>query len=130
MIAVLIYFLATYGFFYRLMLKSLGLWKVSTYSTGSESSSDSDISGLESYKTDEGTMLDGAKDVDKSNNKEDTTVALVSDGSVVPFEPTKSSKMQSKYYIFFLYFLILRLGTSFESLFQDVGWVHFDHIRN
>lgn len=83
-------------FFHRLMLKSLGLWKISTYSTGSESSFDSDISGLESYKTDEGTMLEGAKDTDKLTNKGDTTVALVSDGSVVPFEPTKSSKMQTK----------------------------------
>ncbi|CAH1388772.1 unnamed protein product [Nezara viridula] len=84
-------------FFHRLMLKSLGLWKVSTYSTGSKSSFDSDISDLESYKTDEGTMLDGPKDKDKPNDKGDTTVALVSDGSVAtPFERPHSSKMQLK----------------------------------
>nr|XP_014270454.1 piezo-type mechanosensitive ion channel component isoform X3 [Halyomorpha halys] len=84
-------------FFHRLMLKSLGLWKVSTYSTGPNSSLNSEASVLESYKTDEGTMHNGAKNMDKPDDMEDTTVALVADGDAAsPFEHHRSSKMQLK----------------------------------
>ena len=83
------------------MLKSLGLWKVSTYSTGPKSSLESETSDLESYKTDEGSMQSGMKKLDKTDMADTSSAKLlilaITDGDDAPPPPEEHpSRMRFK----------------------------------